>query len=322
MSIHAVGRHLLRDQSHREQRREVVRADRLLGAPGAAAVAAARAGRAARCTRPSGSASVGRSNRAIRNLRVSGAPRGRDQRAASARGILGPHERLAHEHRVEAGRGHPHRVVRGADRTLGDRDRRPAEMRGERRGDVEVLGERAEVAGVRRRRSGASSASARSSSAASWASTSTPRPRPVARSAQLAHVAVVGQGGEDQQDRVGADRAGLVDLHLVDREVLAQHRNRARVPSRLEIGDRTSEVRRVGEDAQRRRAARGVGRSERGGIQVRGEVALRRRPALDLGDETRMAVGATQGGGEVTRRAARRAPDRGAGRASAAGGER
>ena len=100
--------------------------------------------------------------------------------------------------------------------------------------------------------------SARSTSAASCASTSTPSPSPSRERVQVGEQRVVGQGGDDQQDRVGADRARLVDLDLVDREVLAQHRKRGCFARGLEIGDRAAEVRPVGEHRQRAGAARFV----------------------------------------------------------------
>src|SRR5262245_54299591 len=58
------------------------------------------------------------------------------------------HERFTDEHRVEACGGHPRRVLRAADRTLGDADDVAGEPARERTRDAEVLGERREVAAV------------------------------------------------------------------------------------------------------------------------------------------------------------------------------
>ena len=79
-------------------------------------------------------------------------------------------------------------------------------------------------------------------------------------------------------------------------------------PGRLQVGDGAAEERPVGEHRQRGRAARARSALAVGaGVEVGGEVALRRRPPLDLGDHREPAVGAAQRAGEVARSAARRA---------------
>ena len=94
-----------------------------------------------------------------------------------------------------------------------------------------------------------------------------------------------GSAAHDEQDRVGADRARLVDLHLVDREVLAQHRQR-RSPRARPCRSSTAPPK-YGASVSTDSAAAppasyalAVGR----GIEVGREVALRRRPALQLAD--------------------------------------
>ena len=79
--------------------------------------------------------------------------------------------------------------------------------------------------------------------------------RAVQRSASV----VVVERGDDQQDRVGAGRRGLVDLVGVDDEVLAQDRQRAGRARLAQVVERAAEVRALGEDRQRRGAAALVG---------------------------------------------------------------
>ena len=65
--------------------------------------------------------------------------------------------------------------------------------------------------------------------------------------------------GDDQQHRVGAGRARLVQLVGVDDEVLAQHRQRAAARARAQVLERAAEVRPLGQHRQRDRAAALVG---------------------------------------------------------------
>ena len=59
---------------------------------------------------------------------------------------------------------------------------------------------------------------------------------------QVGEQRVVGERGDDEQHRVGADGPGLEHLHLVDDEVLAQDRHVDRRASGVEVGDRAAEV--------------------------------------------------------------------------------
>ena len=226
MSIHGSVDDLLRDEPHREQRREVVGTDRLLGAPGAAAAAAARAGPAARCTRRSGSGRLRQIESDHAFLLVLVDRDGARPARRRARPVVGADEGLADEHRVEPGaRPSAPRPPGCGSRSRPPRSSPAGDARRARPRPVEVLVNvtrlRAFTPTIR-----ASSRTARSTSAASWASTSTPSPSDQRELLQVPDVAVVGERGEDQQDRVGTDGPGLVDLHRVDREVLAQDRER------------------------------------------------------------------------------------------------
>ena len=271
-----------------------------------------------------GSCDCGRSNRAMGVLLgLAAHHRGCDQRRGEGAGIRGPDERLADEQRVEPGRGHARGVLRRADRALGHGDRRRREVRGERRPRRRGPRRRCRGRGRSRPRSAAPSATARSTSSASCASTSTPSPRPAASSGEVLHVGVVRERGEDQEDRVGADGPGLVDLDLVDREVLAQHRaprtaSRAAWRSATEPPKYGASVSTLSAVAPP--AAYSLAR-----------IAASRSGARSPFDGERRLISATRPGwpssrrsaaGEVARRAARRAPGRAAARGSAAGAAR
>ena len=58
--------------------------------------------------------------------------------------------------------------------------------------------------------------------------------------------------GDDQQHAVGAHQPGVAHVGGADREVLAQHRQRARGPGRWQVGDRAAEELLVGEHRQAR----------------------------------------------------------------------
>ena len=103
-------------------------------------------------------------------------------------------------------------------------------------------------------------ARARSSS---WTSTSTSRSSAARLAVQRAEVACV-ERGDDQQHRVGAGRRRLVHLVGVDDEVLAQDRQRAGRARLAQVVERAAEVRALGEDRQRRRAAALVGLDDLG----------------------------------------------------------
>ena len=186
----------------------------------------------------------------------------RGMRATAARsrtvavGSAALHQHLAHQHRVEPGAGHAARVVDRPDRALGDRDhvgRAPAlaSRSPTLRSSANVPRLRAFTPTMPRadRRARVRARRRRGSRRAP------PSPSPTARSCRSREERVVGQRGDDQQQRVGADGAGLVDLHLVDGEVLAQHRELARGPRGVQVVDGAAELRPVGEHRQARGAA-------------------------------------------------------------------
>ena len=79
----------------------------------------------------------------------------------------------------------------------------------------------------------APAARARSSSASSWTSTSASRPSSAASVVEVAELAVV-ERGDDQQHGVGAHQPGVAHVVRRDGEVLAQHRQPAHGPGRGE----------------------------------------------------------------------------------------
>ncbi len=113
---------------------------------------------------------------------------------------------------------------------------------------------------------------------------------------EVAQLGVV-EGGDDEEHGVGAHGPGVRHVTRVDREVLAEHRQRDRGPRRLEVGRGSAEVGTVGEHGQAGRAALGVGPSGLRGVEVGRQVALRRGPALHLGDHCQpVGGGGAQGG--------------------------
>ncbi len=87
---------------------------------------------------------------------------------------------------------------------------------------------------------------------------------------------VILEGGDDQQDGIGADRPTLPDLRRVEYEVLAEHRDVHRRRGSSEIGDAPAEELRFGEDRDGRRTARLVRRGEDRRVEVRCQHAPRR----------------------------------------------
>ena len=68
--------------------------------------------------------------------------------------------------------------------------------------------------------------------------------------------------GPSTRSRICAERAGLVDLVLVDREVLAQHRNFDDGAGRAQVVVVPLKVAFVGQHGQARRAVRRVARGD------------------------------------------------------------
>ena len=93
----------------------------------------------------------------------------------------------------------------------------------------------------------------------------------------------------DEQDGVGAQRARLGDLVLVDDELLAQRRQRARIARGHEILARALEERLVGEHRQARGAGALVGGGDGRRVERFAQHALARARLLDLGDDRGVA---------------------------------
>ena len=102
---------------------------------------------------------------------------------------------------------------------------------------------------------------------------------------QVGQQGVVGERRGDEQDCVRADGPGLEHLHLVDDEVLAQHRDVDRGASSVEVGDRPTEVSGVGQDRETRCTARAVRSRGPRRVEPRRQLTLRRGAALELGDD-------------------------------------
>lgn len=120
------------------------------------------------------------------------------------------------------------------------------------------------------------------------------------------------EGGDDEQDQIRPVGPGLVDLVLVDREVLAQHRDAHGAAHGVQIGQRAAEAALLGEHGDHGRTAALVGGGQGGGVVDRRQRALRRRGALDLRDDLQgVAVQTAQRGPGIQGRGrgAGRAPD-------------
>ena len=151
-------------------------------------------------------------------------------------------------------------------------------------------------------------ASATSSSRSSWTSVRTSRPSASGGVVQLAQP-IRRERRHDQQHRVRAGRARLVELVRVDDEVLAQDRNRHRGAHRTQILERAAEEALVGEHRDRGGAGGRVAARDRDRIVRLAQHALRGRAALALGDDRRTRARAAR---PRSRAAARRTARSGA----------
>ena len=90
---------------------------------------------------------------------------------------------------------------------------------------------------------------------------------------------------DDEQHQVGAVRAGLVHLVGAEHEVLAQHRNLHCGAHCVQVVERAAEAPLLGQHADHPRATGLVFAGQPRRVVDRGERALRRAAALDLGDD-------------------------------------
>ncbi len=95
---------------------------------------------------------------------------------------------------------------------------------------------------------------------------------------------LVAEHGEDHQHRVGAVPPGFGHLARVDDEVLGEDRPEILAPHRPQIVERSAEIRRVGEHADRVRGA-AIGARERSRVGAGPDRSRRGGAALHLHDE-------------------------------------
>ena len=92
-------------------------------------------------------------------------------------------------------------------------------------------------------------------------------PRSLA-AASISAIDAIIERGDDDQDRIGADRARFGDLPWIDHEILAQRRQIAGGARGDQIILMPLEIRRVGEHRQAGGAARGIGAGVIGGVEI------------------------------------------------------
>ena len=131
-----------------------------------------------------------------------------------------------------------------------------------------------------------SSSSARSSSSSSWISTSASRSSSCACANSSASRALL-ERADHEQHRVRARDLRLVELVRVDREVLAQDRQLGGGARLAQVRERPAEVRLLGEDRDRRRAAALVGDHDVRAAPAVADRPRRGRAALVLRDHRR-----------------------------------
>ena len=95
----------------------------------------------------------------------------------------------------------------------------------------------------------------------------------------------------DDEDAIGAERAGLHHLVGVDHEVLAQDGEGGRLARGGQIIGASLEGGRVGQHRQAGGAAHFISARQRRRIELGADQALRRARFLDLGDEGELAFG-------------------------------
>src|SRR5579875_1216675 len=174
-----------------------------------------------------------------------GAAGSAQQRAQRILHVGGAHEGLADEHGVDARGAHPVDVRAGAQPRLGDDGGAGRHLLAQLEGALEIDPERREVAVVDADHAGREPPRALElGRVVDLDEDVEPVPGGVAE--QRAEL-VVGERGDDEQDRVGAARRGLRDLVLTDDEVLAQQRQRRRAPGPGEILERAPEADVLGE---------------------------------------------------------------------------
>ena len=93
------------------------------------------------------------------------------------------------------------------------------------------------------------------------------------------------EDGGDEQDAIGSHQARITHVAQIDGEILAQHRERTGPTDRHQIIRRPAEMIVVREHGQARGTCRRVGAGQVRGIELGGQVPLRRGAPLHLGDD-------------------------------------
>ena len=103
--------------------------------------------------------------------------------------------------------------------------------------------------------------------------------------------ALRGERADDKQDGGGARRAGLEDLHLVEDEVLAEHRHGNAPGDQAKIAERAAEERAVRQHGDRRGAGGGIARRERDRVEIFADRSDAGRSALYLRNDGHLGSG-------------------------------
>ncbi len=114
---------------------------------------------------------------------------------------------------------------------------------------------------------------------------------------------VVGEGGHDQQNAIGADGAAFMHLPGVEDEILAQDRQADGGARGFEMRHGALEIRAVGQHREANRTAVLIGAGDRRGVEIGADQAAGWRGFLDFGDQPGTA-GSTrvhQGAAEAAR---------------------
>lgn len=107
---------------------------------------------------------------------------------------------------------------------------------------------------------------------------------------------LVVQGGNDEQNRIGASDGGFEDLRFVDGEILPQTGQPDGLPDLRQVGEVPLEKQLVGEHRDRVCSGRFVRRGNRHWIKVRGDDAGARGSLFDLGNQAELVGSAIEGG--------------------------